>query len=332
MTFTKAWLLANRLDRAAKVQQTHLRLDPPLVSSFDWRDILDDGTQGDEARSSLICAVAGEGVAIIEGHEARDERAGAAVAKALSGALSRNAVPMSTMYGETWIVRAEKKPINVAFTAQELELHNDLVYCESPPLVQILACTKFDACVLGGESTFASSFGVAEEFARREPEAFATLSELPTTWEKSHLNRPRPYLMRLSRPVFDLAGDKSIVAMRWAPPFEGNLRGVRADDMDRYWNAHRRFAGLLDDVSSGLLPGLLQLRMKPGEATIFSNRTILHGRRGFTANGGQRELVGAYVSAEEFIGALALLPRKRQFSLGIGDWSSSLTSALGKYA
>jgi alpha-ketoglutarate-dependent taurine dioxygenase len=295
-------------------------------------DVCGDGIQGEEARSSLICAVADEGIAIITGHGGHDDKGGADVARLLARALSRQSHPMNTMYGETWTVRAEKVPINVAFTAQDLELHNDLVYCESPPLVQVLVCTKFDQSVQGGESTFASSFGLAEEFARREPEAFATLSELPTTWEKSHLNRPRPYLLRLSRPVFETAGDKSIVAMRWAPPFEGNLRGVRADDMDRYWNAYRRFAGLLEDVSSGHVPGLLQLRMKPGDATIFSNRTILHGRRGFIANGGQRELVGAYVSSEEFIGALALLPRKRQFSLGIGDWSSSQSSAFGKYA
>ena len=37
------------------------------------------------------------------------------------------------MYGETFEVMATENAINVAYTSQELELHVDLVYYESPP-------------------------------------------------------------------------------------------------------------------------------------------------------------------------------------------------------
>lgn len=46
----------------------------------------------------------------------------------------------NTMYGETWDVIAVPDPINVAYTNIPLELHQDLMYYESPPGLQFLHC------------------------------------------------------------------------------------------------------------------------------------------------------------------------------------------------
>jgi alpha-ketoglutarate-dependent taurine dioxygenase len=285
----------------------------------------------DIARKELILSIAAEDIAIVCSHPARDAESGAVVAAQIAGALSRGAPPMRSMYGDMWVVRDEQKPINIAYTSQELEFHQDLIYQESPPLAQILCATKFDSSVSGGESTFVDAFAVAEELSIRDPESFDTLSKLPTTWEKAHKERPRPYLLSLSRPIFELTSAAALVAVRWSPPFEGVLRGIGGHDMDRYFKAYHSFARLLEDVKRGRLPGLIELRLKPGEAVVFNNRSLLHGRRAFKGNG-KRELVGAYVSSDEFSASLAELSSSLPPCRGIGNYATvSPATYLGRF-
>lgn len=301
----------------------------PLRIGYD--ELLSTGATGDVARKELMLSIAAEDIAIVCSHPGRDAESGAIVAAAIAGALSRAAPPMQTMYGNTWVVRDEPKPINIAYTSQELEFHQDLIYQESPPLAQILACTRFETTVSGGESIFLDAFAAAEELSIRDPESFDTLSRLPTTWEKAHKDRPRPYLLSLSRPIFELTSAQAIVAVRWSPPFEGVLRGVGGHDMDRYFTAYHSFARLLEDVGRGRLPGLIELRLQPGEAVVFNNRTLFHGRRAFKGKG-KRELVGAYVSSDEFSAALAELSSSLPPCRGIGNYATvSPATYLGRF-
>ena len=68
----------------------------------------------------------------------------------LANVISR---PQHTVYGETFDVVVEESPINVAYSSLGLPLHQDLVYYESPPGLQMLHCLKFAGEVDGGEST-----------------------------------------------------------------------------------------------------------------------------------------------------------------------------------
>lgn len=52
-------------------------------------------------------------------------------------------------------------------TPAGLDLHIDLAYYESPHGLQLLHCRRFDAGVMGGNSTFIDGFVIAEELRRR---------------------------------------------------------------------------------------------------------------------------------------------------------------------
>lgn len=61
-----------------------------------------------------------------------------------------------SLYGRTWDVRSVPEAKNVAYTAQNLGLHMDLLYMANPPGFQLLHCLK-NTCE-GGQSIFSDTF------------------------------------------------------------------------------------------------------------------------------------------------------------------------------
>jgi alpha-ketoglutarate-dependent taurine dioxygenase len=235
-------------------------------------------------------------------------------AGAVTALASTLAPVMPTIYGESFEVSVQAQPINVAYTAAALELHQDLAYYESPPGLQLLLCQEFSAGVQGGESTFACGLAAAEALRAEHPGAFATLCSVPTTFQKVHYARASPVHMVTARPIISLArqwgGQGEVTAVFWAPPFEGPLR-VPLADVQPYYAAYAAFAGLLADIERGARPGLLQFRLAPGEAVIFNQRRLLHGRRAFAASSAgsavSRVLQGCYIHADEWVSRLRAL-------------------------
>ena len=71
-----------------------------------------------------------------------------------------------TFYGRTFDVRAKPNAENVAYTSGYLGLHQDLMYLEPPPMIQVLHC--MDNSCAGGESLFSDGDRVGR-LARRLP-------------------------------------------------------------------------------------------------------------------------------------------------------------------
>ena len=49
----------------------------------------------------------------------------------------------NTIYGAVSEVVVKENPENIAFTGNRLPLHQDLVYYESPPGIQLLHCLRY---------------------------------------------------------------------------------------------------------------------------------------------------------------------------------------------
>jgi len=101
-----------------------------------------------------------------------------------------------TIYGETWELHGDPKPINVAYSDAELDFHMDLSYYESPPGIQFLHCVRFDDCVTGGESLFVDAWHVAEKLRATSPDHFSTLTRVPATFQNIHFDRDNPVYMK----------------------------------------------------------------------------------------------------------------------------------------
>jgi alpha-ketoglutarate-dependent taurine dioxygenase len=102
-----------------------------------------------------------------------------------------------------------------------LDLHNDLVYYQSMPGLQLLHCIKFDAAVSGGESFFADSFAAAERLRQENPVAFEVLCRVPCAFAKDDPQRdiPASYYYATPHITCDLMSG-AISCVRWAPAFE----------------------------------------------------------------------------------------------------------------
>ena len=245
-----------------------------------------------------------------------------------------------TFYGQTWDVRSVPEAKNVAYTAQDLGFHMDLLYMQQPPHLQFLHCIRSSSA--GGASLFTDSYRAASDLFDADPDAFNRLSTIPTSFHYDHRehqyyhSRPtielgmlklggqkfnnlvelKDYLDRSEYGQFKVS--KSIEAVAWSPPFQapfslpnhdrigaGRFKVSAVNNMMTYWHeAARQFSQLVHRPE-----GIYERLMKPGECVIFDNRRVLHARKAFEVAdaGSERWLRGAYLDKDPYLSKLKVL-------------------------
>jgi trimethyllysine dioxygenase len=206
--------------------------------------------------------------------------------------LRRIAYVRETIFGGFWDFKADMSMADTAYTNLELPPHTDGTYSHDAPGLQLLLCLEFDG--EGGESTMVDGLHIADVMRRDHPDHFATLSivHVPGQYvgDGSHLLAARPVFRhdhtgRLAQVTFN-NGDRA--------PFL-----LPRDEMHAFYDALRVFEGLANDPANQWRRAL-----RPGEAMIFDNWRVLHGRTAYT---GHRHLCGGYVNREDFESRLRLL-------------------------
>ena len=191
------------------------------------------------------------------------------------------------------------KPNNSAYTAHELRNHMDLPWFENPPGYQFLHCLINAA--EGGDSSAVDGFSVSEYLRKNEKEIFDTLVNVYLKF------RDKDYTQVLHRsfhaPAISLTKDGDYNDIRFSVATMDAL-DCHPDEMDKVYNAHRRFGNLLHDDNFQI-----KFRLEPGDIFSFNNRRILHGRTAFDPNSGHRHLQGYYMDRDEIIGRLNYLKK-----------------------
>ncbi len=196
-----------------------------------------------------------------------------------------------TIFGGFWDFEADLSKADTAYTNLELRPHTDGTYSHDAPGMQVLHCIHFDGT--GGESSIVDGFWIAAELQRHAPEHFRTLSTVAVPGQYigdgAHLMASRPafrhdHMGRLVQVSFNNA-DRAPFLL---PP----------DEMTAFYDALRAFETLANDHAN-------QWRhvLRPGEALLFDNWRVLHGRAAYT---GRRHLCGAYLNHEDFESRLRL--------------------------
>lgn len=209
------------------------------------------------------------------------------IAKAMSGgSLSHGA-----LYDNIFHVRVgEANAKNVAYTSVSLCPHQDLVYYESPPGIQLLHCVANGKDVLGGESTLIDGMAAAYRLREIRPESFECLVKCPATFVKQRdgacMTYRRPHIALAeegyTRQKSENLFGEEIVAVHWSPPFEGPVV-LPPDDVDRYYEAYSDFEQLIDNSLRSDSDSSEDLRhyaneytwekkLLPGEMLVFNNR------------------------------------------------------------
>lgn len=287
-TFDGKWLAAHAVD----LGYDGLGLPPrrPWASGATdtprhrWQAVVDD----DRALTAWLTDLWTHGATLVEDIP-DDPDAGVRLARRVSPLRPTN-------FGETWDVVARDDPNNVAFTAIELDTHNDLPYFEYAPGVQFLHCLRFDAT--GGESVLVDGLAAAHALRDTDPEAWELLTTVPVAYRfvdgSDDLRWTTPVI------VLDHAGEVHEVRHHLAlaaPP------ALPVERLDAFYRAWRTFAALLREPDRRW-----HHRLRPGEMIAWMNRRVLHGRRAFDS-GGERRLRGCYVDVDEVLSRLRVLTR-----------------------
>lgn len=207
-----------------------------------------------------------------------------------------------TLYGRTWDVKSVPQAKNVAYTDQFLGLHMDLLYTDMPPELQLLHCLK-NSCV-GGSSLFSDSLLAATTLRDEHSQFYDTLKREKTTFHYhnagEHYEFQRPTIVESTTARPNPKARKRIDHVNWSPPFQGPLKNFvpfkqrkKISPFRLHIEALKAFASYIEAPSS-----IYEYRMQEGECVIFNNRRILHARRAFDINTGERWLKGAYLDKD----------------------------------
>ncbi|KAH3688239.1 hypothetical protein WICPIJ_000764 [Wickerhamomyces pijperi] len=234
-----------------------------------------------------------------------------------------------TFYGETWNVKsapnAELK--NIAYTDKFIPFHQDLLYYESPPGLQLLHFIKNSAT--GGDSSFVDGYAAARHVKDTDPEAFLALTTVPINFQYKNGD----YSYHLSR--FMVVEDETILAshiyserdsfkeINYAPPFQAPFDfGISSDVDSIAGDNSAKESGdrhLFNDFLRGMKlfeeyinapENQLKFKIPEGTCVIFDNRRVLHARDNFDPQSGERWLQGCYVDKEAYLSQSRVLKEK----------------------
>ena len=190
-------------------------------------------------------------------------------------------------------------PNNSAYTAAALRNHIDLPYYEIAPGYQFLHCLINDAT--GGESVALDGFKVASYMKENFTEYFKILLDTPVKFVNRDYTANTIRVMH--KPIFTLDHNNDFNDIRFSVAYMG-IMDCSPEVMDSFYEAYRKLLSLLHDPMFEI-----NFRLEAGDIFSFNNRRVLHGRKEYDANSGNRHLQGYYIDRDEIVGRLNYLNR-----------------------
>lgn len=213
----------------------------------------------------------------------------------------------STIRGLTWDVISQPEAEHVAGNNGHLGLHQDLVYCQSPPRVKFLHCLE-NECE-GGVSLFSDGVHAASVLQAQDWPNYNTLQTQYVTYGYQRAG----HYLESRRRVISSGPSRDAKYVCWSPAFQGPFRVAEhqkilelpprrgkqpeAPTMMGALRAWSEAAGAFRDILESP-ENVIQYRLQPGDCVIFDNKRILHGRTEVDASAGLRHLRGAYVDGQ----------------------------------
>ncbi|MBV8842368.1 MAG: TauD/TfdA family dioxygenase [Bryobacterales bacterium] len=201
-----------------------------------------------------------------------------------------------TNYGRVFDVRAVPNANNLAYTERALGLHTDNPYRDPVPGLQVLHALKAGK---GGESLFADGFAIADHLRENDPGAFEILSSTSVRFEFADAQTR----LAAERSIIELDREHDLSAIHYNSRSIAALR-LPACKVEPFYRAYRVFALRLRDTIF-----VATTALREGEAVIFDNRRVLHGRAAF-AGDTSRHLQGCYLERDGLFSNLALLEQE----------------------
>ncbi len=213
------------------------------------------------------------------------------------GAIARHFGPLRrTHHGSLFSIRSlpadnRGTGANIGATTTNAQApHTDEGFRHGPLGIMLFHCLKPDPSG-GGASLFVDGIGAAEALRHSDPDAFRFLTTTPLVWAAER-NPEERFRTRGTVIVTDS---------------QGVVRGVRVSDRtmppvdlpeDKIEPAYRALRAISEALyaSERIFERLLQ----PGDMVVFDNHRVLHARRAFNPDAGERHLQQVSIDREEF--------------------------------
>ncbi|RPB02375.1 Clavaminate synthase-like protein [Choiromyces venosus 120613-1] len=215
----------------------------------------------------------------------------------------------STFYGSTWNLRSQPSSKNIAYTSLNLPLHVDLQYFSMPPAIQFLHSLKNTTS--GGHTYFADGFRAATAIRMTSSSLWHSLLTYPVSFhydnDGHHYHHIHPTVVLDEN---DYREHKRIKYINYSPPFQAPFEDWPGDPQfsGRFRLFHRAmemFAHSIEDPEAHF-----EVRLEEGMCAVFANRRVLHARREFDQDSGERWFRGTYVDEDAFLSRIRVLGRR----------------------
>ena len=248
---------------------------PDLVARADCAEVMRD----DHTLRGVLDQLVGDGVVMIDAMEPTPQAATALA--------ERIGQVRHTVFGSMWRVATDVvEHLDSAYDTTYLEPHTDATYMTDAPGTQLFCCVERTGT--GGESILVDGFAIADELRRHAPEHFETLTSVVVP---ARYIEPGVHL-RAERPPIRVAPDGTVQQVSFnnydRAPF-----WLPEPELSAFYDAYAALHDLIVDESRWL-----EIRLEPGDAVLFDNWRVLHGRRGFT---GTRVFHGCYHDRDEIL-------------------------------
>ena len=183
-------------------------------------------------------------------------------------------------------------------------------YFHHPPRYQILHCLRNQ--VIGGRSIFVDALQVARKLRDSYPSDFDILTKTPVPFhyivDGHHLHHEHP---TIELAPLSTSEPQKISHINYSPPFQAPLY---LNTPKEFYSALARFAKMLNDPMNAY-----EYTLREGDAVMFDNRRVLHGRTAFRDKPGvemklgeiNRWLKGCYLEADPIVDRVRVLLRAK---------------------
>jgi len=196
--------------------------------------------------------------------------------------------PRETNWGTITDVKNIPNPYDLTVTSRSLWPHVDNPYRFPAPGYIFMHCIHNDS--VGGESTIVDGFNAAVSLMKSDPKAFDALTTIAPNFRHIEANA----LLEDYGPMIELDEDGDVVRVRFSNRTE-QIPTYNHDTLNRYYYGREKFSRLIFSEKM-----TLETKLKPGDGFIWDNFRILHGRKEFDTNTGDRYMRHCYLDRDTF--------------------------------
>ncbi len=256
---------------------------------------------GSDEHCDLLDSVARWGAAIVEGVPGDEE--GTEAVAALIGRVRE------TDFGRLFDIVVEPEVWTLSQSGLGLDPHTDDPYRYTPSGTSILHCVS--RSMSGGESVLVDGFGIAADLYEEEPDIFDLLTDVSVPFVRHRtdvVDQGEDVHLLAHGPIISLDRDHEVSGIRF---HERSMAPLDVDPaiVGDFYRALIRFA---TEVNS---PGrAVQFGLEPGQAIVYDNQRVLHGRTAFREDGtaGGRHLRLCTIDRDQFHSRLRRLREDRE--------------------